>query len=125
MKKRKGLSLIEVLVAVAILGIFGVALLAALSSSTRVAIKTDSYETGRDLAVAQMEYVKKSGWDGTSYAPDSTILPAGWGADISVANLQTENGNATLQQITVVVSQNGNEVTRLQDYKVSPARFGD
>jgi hypothetical protein len=90
-----------------------------------VVFKTDSYETGRDLAVAQMEFVKKSGWDSTAYAPDATILPAGWGANISVANVQTENGNATLQQITVVVSQNGSEVTRLQDYKVSPARFGD
>jgi type II secretory pathway pseudopilin PulG len=125
MRSRKGITLIEVLVAVAILATIGVALLAAMSTSSKIVIKTDSYETARDLAVAQMEYVKQSAWNDSAYAKDSAIIPAGYDAAINVESLQSENANSTLQKITVTITRDGTEVTSLQDYRVSPYGFGE
>jgi prepilin-type N-terminal cleavage/methylation domain-containing protein len=125
MHSRKGFSLIEILVSVAIMATIGVAMLAAMSTSSKVLIRTDSYETARDLAVSQMEYVKQLAWNDSAYAKDSSIIPTGYDAAINVETLQTENANSTLQKITVIVTRDGSEVTRLQDYRVSPYGFGE
>ena len=57
-KSQKGFTLVEVLVAVALLAVTGVGLLSALGGASKVLLKADIRETARDLAQAQMEYVQ-------------------------------------------------------------------
>jgi prepilin-type N-terminal cleavage/methylation domain-containing protein len=58
MQNQKGFTLIEVLVAMAILGLVAVGFRSSITTSTRVAISTDRIDTGRAIALSQLEYVK-------------------------------------------------------------------
>ena len=59
-KNQKGLTLIEVLIALVILGIVTVALLTALTTSSRALILADEKTTAESLARSQLEYVKNA-----------------------------------------------------------------
>jgi prepilin-type N-terminal cleavage/methylation domain-containing protein len=74
-KSQKGFSLIEVLIAVALLAIVGGGLLAALTGATNVLIKTDTLESARDLAQAQMEYVQNLAYTDLGPGPSTSPLP--------------------------------------------------
>ena len=54
----KGFSIVEVLVALALLGIIAVAFLGALSTASKAMIIADERATAESLARSQMEYVK-------------------------------------------------------------------
>ena len=58
LKSRTGFSLIEVIVAVALLAMVGIGLLSTLGDATKILFKADVRETARDLAQAQMEYIQ-------------------------------------------------------------------
>ena len=58
MKNEKGFSLIEVMIAIALLGIIGVAFLGALATASNAIFIADERATAESLARSQMEYVK-------------------------------------------------------------------
>lgn len=58
MKSEKGFSLIEVMIALALLGIVGVAFLGALGTGSRVIFIADKRATAESLARTEMEYVR-------------------------------------------------------------------
>ena len=58
LKNEEGISLIEVLVALAILALIGVGFLSALATSSKAIIIADTRTTAESLARSQMEYVK-------------------------------------------------------------------
>jgi Tfp pilus assembly protein PilV len=114
---QSGFSLIEVLLASFIIITVGVGLLAALSLSSRVVLSTDNSESARDLAVAQMEYIKSLDYNASQYAYNPDLLPGGSQFSVSVATPQSlQDGN--LQKITVIIARGSREVFRLSDYKV-------
>jgi prepilin-type N-terminal cleavage/methylation domain-containing protein len=119
LKAMNGFSMIEVLVAVAIMVTIGIALLSALGTSSKILRITDSSETARDLAVAQMEHIKSSSFDFGNYGVDTDLFNSGNGysANIAVVSLNTEG---SLQKITVSVFQGGGStpVYTLTDYKM-------
>lgn len=55
---QKGFTLVEILVAVALLAIIGTAFLGALTLASRVLLQADTRETARDIAEAQIEYIQ-------------------------------------------------------------------
>jgi prepilin-type N-terminal cleavage/methylation domain-containing protein len=55
LKSQKGFSLVEVLVAVAILSLVGVAYMSALSTSSKALLITDEQQTARNIAELQLE----------------------------------------------------------------------
>jgi len=122
-KNEKGIGLIEVLIALAILGIVAAAFLSGLATASRALIIADERTTAESLAKSQMEYVK-----GQSYADSyddsvpSDYTDAGYSAPIVVEPLPDPNdpGNdlVGIQKITVTVSHHGKEVITLEGYKV-------
>jgi prepilin-type N-terminal cleavage/methylation domain-containing protein len=115
MNSEKGFSLIEVLVAIAIIASVGVAIFSGLTLTTNLLTKTDTDETAKELAVSQMEYVKTTWWNDSVYHIDNSTLPAGYSIP-DITPLPLNDGN--LQKITIIVKQYSREVFRLEDYKV-------
>ena len=60
----RGFTLIEVTIAIALLGIIAVAILAALSTASMALIIADGRATAESLARSQMEYVKNQSYQG-------------------------------------------------------------
>lgn len=113
MRSEQGFALVEVLVSLALLGIVGVGLLSAMGSASRAVVLNDTRVTAKNLAETQMEYIKGLAY-AASYVPAPIALDyTGYTAGISVVSLQ----DSSIQKITVTVTRNGSEVTRLEDYR--------
>ena len=116
-----GVTLLETLVALAILGLVAVALLSGLTTAARATIIADEQATAESLARSQMEYVKTLNYvyDTTEYPP-APILSAqdylNYSATIAVASLR--NPDDGIQKITVTVKRAEEEVIKLEGYKV-------
>jgi hypothetical protein len=117
-RSQNGFSLIEVLLASFIIITVGVGLLAALTLTSRVVLKTDSRETARNLAVAQIEYIKSLDFSDSHYDYDPDLIPENSDYTVAVVDPPQALEDGHLQMITVVVSRRGSEVCRLSDYKV-------
>jgi type II secretory pathway pseudopilin PulG len=106
---------VEILAAVAILATIGTALLSGLMLSTKVMMKIDADQTAKDLAVAQIEYVKNLPFS-TTYNPDDTLIPVGssYTVDISTTSLKPDNN---LQKVTIRVIKAGQTIVQLDDYR--------
>jgi len=66
--RSRGFTLIEVLLAIALLGVIAIAFMSALSTASTVLIIADERTTAESLARRQMEYVKNQG-----YRPESVV----------------------------------------------------
>ena len=107
---QRGVSLIEVLVAVAILGLISTAYLSALVSSSKTQNVDQTLASAMHLAESQMEYVMNQPY-AVSYAPapiPSEYADAGYLVAIS-AN-EVNPGDASLQKICVTVSHSGRPI---------------
>jgi type II secretory pathway pseudopilin PulG len=105
----------EVAVAVAILGIIGVAFLAGLGTNNRTLLLIDERQAALNLAQNQMEYVKRLAYTG-SYEP--AAIPAGYsGYSAQINAVPTRDAN--LQKVTVTILSRGRVVAALEDYRVN------
>ena len=119
----RGLGLIEVMVALALLGIIAVAFLGGLATASKAIFIADERATAESLARSQMEYVKNQDYIDYS-VPGHKVYelittPAGYEIEpVTVEQLQ--NG---LQKITVKVYHNKPDkpepVIILVNYKVN------
>jgi len=116
-----GVSLIETIVALAILGTITVTFLSGLVLTTEAAFTTDEQTTAESLARSQMEWVQEADYaeGATTYTVD-TILNiydyTGFSANITAEPLN--NPDDGIQKITVIVNRAGREVITLEGYKV-------
>lgn len=129
MNGEEGFTLIEVLMAVMLLAICTAGLLVVLAQTTRLLLQTDLQESARNLATAQLEYIRSLPYDSTSADADLTYSPKpeldtkyGLVTDImSVVRLHPiENpqpGDEGVQKITVTIVQGSNTLTTLEGYK--------
>ena len=133
----KGFSIIEVLVALALLGIIAVAFLGGLATASKAMIIADERATAESLARSQMEDVKSQDYDKTNDPPVYQPLldiPPGYYIEIRAVRLDPE-GDGTwndelgipdddgIQEIIVTVkhgteAETAKEVLTLEDYKV-------
>ena len=115
MKSEKGTSLIETAVALALLGIMGVAFLGALATTSNSRLIVDEHVSARILAESQIENIKKQTY-AFCYAP--VPIPAdylGYSAEIDIDNMR--NGN--IQKITVTIQHHSRDIKTLESYKVN------
>jgi len=112
-----GVSLIEAVVALAILGIIIATFLNGLTLTSKAAFTADERATAESLAQSQMEYVKKS-----AYAPEYSTPPPG-GKDYTnySAVIAAESIDTGIQKITVTVKRSDSDkvVIKLEGYKVN------
>lgn len=115
MKGERGISLIETIVALALLGIIGVAFLGALATTSTSRLVADEHVSARILAESQMEDIKKQTY-AFSYdpVPVSTEYP-GYSATVNINNMR--NGN--IQKITITIKHHGQDIETLEGYKVN------
>lgn len=118
-KGQKGISLIEMVVALGILGYIGVAFLSAYYSGFLGTGKVDEFITAESLARSQMEDIKSLRYQ-DSYNGTVTC-PTEFAVDINVEDVTPEaNPPDTLQKVTVTILRQGRVVLELEGYKYKP-----
>jgi prepilin-type N-terminal cleavage/methylation domain-containing protein len=113
-----GLTLVEVLIALAILSVVSVGLLSALTTSSKAAIAADQLDTGRAIALSQMEWVREQSFQSSGiYTVNESLLEdyPGYSVDISAEDAQERD--SFIQTITVTVSFGDRTVATLQNCK--------
>jgi type II secretory pathway pseudopilin PulG len=112
-KGEKGISLLETVIAVAIMGIIAVAFLSALATTSSARATNDERTAAKILAEGIIENIK-----GEDYSPTyEVVVPSEFaGYTVNVATAVERNGN--IEKITVAVYHKGHEVLTLESYKV-------
>lgn len=119
--RESGATLLETVVALAILGTIAVTFLSGLVTTSKAAFTTDEQATAESLAQSQMEWVKNASYsyNATAYSPapiptDKDYLD--YSALITAAPLR--NPDDGIQKITVTIKRSNREVSKLEDYKL-------
>jgi prepilin-type N-terminal cleavage/methylation domain-containing protein len=122
----RGFGMIEIVIAIALIGVIAVAVLSALATASMALIIADERATAESLARSQIEYVKDNNEnpydfdDPQSYEqPDVESLDHP-GYFISVSAEPLRNPDDGIQKITVTVSRDGEVKVTLEDYKRNP-----
>ncbi len=68
LRKQRGFGLVEVIIALGLLGIIGIAFLGALATSSAAIITSDKHATAESLARSEMEYVKSQDYSSTPWS---------------------------------------------------------
>jgi type II secretory pathway pseudopilin PulG len=115
MNRETGSSLLETIVALALLGIIAVAFLGALATSSNARSIADEHVSARILAESQMEDIKKQNYL-LSYTVNSSMLAEYPG--YSISNPQVVSLGNGIQKITITVSHHNRVIHTLESYKV-------
>lgn len=123
----RGFSMLEVVIAIALLGIIAVSVLTALQTAAMALISADRRATAESIARTQMEYVRYSGYDDIleeghpQYDLDPEItLPPDFSVVTTAIRLNKDENPSDddgIQQITVTVSHEDLVVVTLEDFK--------
>jgi prepilin-type N-terminal cleavage/methylation domain-containing protein len=139
----RGFSMLEVVIAIALLGIIAVSILASLQTAALALISVDRRATAESLARTQMEYVKVQGYlpapDGGEVTYDEIEINPNespgytiWSvnrddevvADVIGVPWYSGSGNSTavyedkgLQRIKVIIKHDDKVVVTLEDFK--------
>jgi len=133
MKSQKGFALIEILVALALLGITAVGLLSGLSTTFRAGMISQERVVAESLAKSQWEYIKAQDYILTAdYNPDDPekryqlidipdeLVVKGYTIEIGTpeAIISPEDDEFELQSITVVINCDSKQLLTMSDYRV-------
>ncbi len=117
---QRGISLLETLVALAILGAIAVTFINGVNTAIRTTALADERTTAESLAQSQIEWAKKVSYaeEAAQYNP-ATIPSNSDYRDYSVAIVAEplNSPDAGLQKITVTISHHGETVFILEGYK--------
>ena len=117
--------MVEVLVALALIGVAGVSFLAALTTVSKSTMTADKHSTAESLAVSQMEYILSQSYDDTNNPPQYALLPDiydGWSVNVIAERLDPENDGTNdddgIQEIGVTVNFGSKQIAELTSRKV-------
>jgi len=112
----KGLTLVETVVTVGIVGVALVAFAVALSTGAMAVNESDQEVVVQSLARTQMEYVKGYPYDSEATTYPTVSTPADY--SISVAVTSVPDTDANIQKVTANISRDGLVLLTVEDYKV-------
>lgn len=125
-----GVSILETLVALAILGLVAVAFLGGLTGVARATLISDEQATAESLARSEIEHVKSQDYidyavlDHEEYV-GSEAVPASYSVEITAVPINPNTGQPlpsgeddNIQKITITVNRNDEPVLTVEDYKV-------
>jgi prepilin-type N-terminal cleavage/methylation domain-containing protein len=123
MNSEKGFTLIEVLIAMALMGLIAAGILGALSTASKTVLLADRRANAESRARSPMEYIKNQPYDAVNAPP--SYVSADPDTSITAVRLDAMNNGSTnddgIQQITVSVHYDPTDSTKvieLVDYKV-------
>lgn len=120
-----GMTLLETLVALAIMGAVAVTFLTGLAMSSKAAMISQERVAAESLAQSQTEYVKMLPYDDGNNPPvyeidPSLTIPAGYTLQVSAERVDIDpdtTGDDGLQKITVVVTRDDDTLFTVISYK--------
>jgi prepilin-type N-terminal cleavage/methylation domain-containing protein len=113
-----GFSLMEMLVAVAIIGIAITVFITALSTGSLSVSALNVGTIAQDLAQRQIEQIKSATYDSTGASYTLVTAPSGYTIGLAVNSaLYADN---KIQKLTVTISHNAQQVLVVEDYKGNP-----
>ena len=124
-KRQDGMTLLETLVALAIMGAVAVTFLTGLAMSSKAAMISHERVAAESLAQSQTEYIKMLAYDATDNPPEyeidpSLMIPAGYSVQVSAERVDIDpdnSGDDGLQKITVSISRDGRSLFTVISYK--------
>ncbi|MFC1942242.1 prepilin-type N-terminal cleavage/methylation domain-containing protein [Chloroflexota bacterium] len=124
----RGFAMVEVLVALALMGIAGVGFLSSLTTVSKSTITADELSTAGSLAVSQMEYALSQSYDDTNNPPQYALLPSipdGWSINVLAERLDPETDGISdddgIQEISIIVRFGSEQISALTSRKVNIA----
>ncbi len=117
-----GLTIIETLVALALVGTIVISYLSGLATTAKATMVADEQSTAESLARSQMEWAKKATYVSGSTTYSAAAIPSGsdytgYSVNITAAALNSPDGG--IQKITVAVKHFTKQVISLEGYKVN------
>jgi type II secretory pathway pseudopilin PulG len=97
LKNQRGVGLVEVVIALGLLGIISIAFLGALATASNAIIISDEQTTAESLASSELEYIKSQSY--IDYSADSHAVyqsvstPDGYDIDTTVAPFDPDSGD--------------------------------
>lgn len=116
-RSARGASLVELLVAVAIIGTALVVFVAALSTGSLSTGELGQEAEAQRLAQRQLERIKGAEYDATGASYSLIPAPSGFGIALDVNSSIYADNN--IQKISVTVSKDAQPVLVVEDYKVN------
>ncbi len=124
-----GVSLIEAVIALALLGLIAASFLGGLATGSKGTVTADEQATAESLVRSEMEYVKSQAY--IDYADPGhgsyTLIttPGDYSVEVTAIPLDPATGlplgpdqDQGMQKITVTAKRNGNSLLTIADYKV-------
>jgi prepilin-type N-terminal cleavage/methylation domain-containing protein len=112
MRGEKGITLLETILALAIMGIISASYLSGTAATSTARVTSDERASGKVLAESLMETIKKVPY-AASYNVTVPADFAGYSANVSVV----ENNN--IQDISIRIERRNREILTLESYKVN------
>jgi prepilin-type N-terminal cleavage/methylation domain-containing protein len=113
MRNEKGSTLLEVLVALALLGIISVLFLSGVANSSTARVTADERVSAKILAESLVDDLKKQAFE-SSYNITIPSEFVGYSANLTVESL----ANGYIQRLTIVIGHLDRDVLTLESYKV-------
>jgi hypothetical protein len=116
-REERGTSLVESLLAIAILGGGILTIVLAMSSGALAIQENDEQAVAQSLARTQMEYVKNCAYDAGAVTYPAVSAPESYSINVGVS--ATPDGDGEIQKITANVTRKGAVILTAEDYKVN------
>ncbi len=126
-RPESGATLLETVVALAVLGTVAVTFLTGIYTTSKAAFLADTRATAMSLAQSQMEWAENTTYSynatATGYPP--APIPSGkdyigYSANITATLVSGHSSDDGIQKITVTIKRSGADVIKLEGYKRHP-----
>ena len=115
-RSERGVSLVESLIAVAILGTAVVVFMSGISTGSLATNQADMLSTAHELARSQMEETKSAAFNAAPFSYPTVVPPSGYSVTSTAGAIAL--GDGSVQKITVQVNRDGAPAFTLEGYKV-------